>query len=218
MLNSFVSNIKSFLKVWLFPRAAINHLLAKQTSLTRVRLVISLALTYFLQLAILLVITNHIPESSDLFSWTGLQVFLAFFFILTVEIGVILSILSMVFFILTRLLGGVGTLSETKSVVFGSSVISIPIGVLIVFFLRFGKSTLMALENGDKITFYFGLQSIAVLLMLFLLIYSTIVLVKTLSEVHKISIWQSLPVVIFGVLASSVFAVMLFNLSLWRPA
>lgn len=214
MLSSFITEMRSLLMIWCLPNAAIKRLLAKQSLSTLLQFVMTLSLIYFFQLTLLALI-GYVKSSERLeFSMiiTFAVAILGVSAIVAIGIDVILNLTTLAFCLLTNLVGGKGTLMETKCVLYGSTVISVPIGFLFLLALLCSKISVLAIREGlSPPAICRQLQFFLICSVLGLLMYTFVTIVKFISKIHKISFWRALPIVFLGLMASSASAIMLYH-------
>ncbi|MCE5318615.1 MAG: YIP1 family protein [Parachlamydia sp.] len=196
-------NPGALLALWLWPRATAYQLLEKKKRYTHLNILITLAFVYFGQGLAFLWIGNLLPDSSRL----SLAAPFWFFVFLVAGIVVILNLGALVFYYLIKSFGGQGSFAQTKTIVYWSSLCTIPVGLFFLSFIWSGLMGAQAAEKGIK-EFLFTdiLQLVSVLGMFAFSIYGMIVLTKMLSEIHQIRAGKAFAAVAGGIFATCFLA------------
>lgn len=207
---------KSFFSIWICPRLAIHCLIKNENNLTRLKITLSLAFIYLIQYISYLWISNLLPILIKVFSkmrfFEPIALLIGFIF----AISVILNLSSIIFFYLTKLIGGKGTFLNTKSVIYWSSLSTIPVGLSFLLFIWSGEANMNAVENGlDRPITTAFLQCFAVLGFIIFIIYGIAILTKMLSEIHNIPSERALASVIAGIISTLVLGPLIFRAAIF---
>lgn len=173
-------------------------LLIKKTPYTHLKILVALASIYFLQALAFLWIGNLLPDSSRLSLATPFW----FYVLLVAGITVFLNLGSLIFYYLVKSFGARGSFAQTKTVVYWSSLCTIPVGLFFLSFIWCGLMGAQAAEKGvTEFLFTDILQLVSVLGMVAFGIYGMLILTKMLSEIHQISAGKAFAAVTGGTFA-----------------
>ncbi len=192
--------MKTLLSVWRKPRRAVHYLDAAPRVYFCVLAI--LAISYFLQISAFML---SLPEITfaPLMTLRGLE--LIGWSFLTVLVGIFTAIQAgaLAIWICAKVVGGQGTLPQTRNALAWSLLWTIPLGVfllLIYFTIRLPQQGVIAVLV--RIISYTGTLAI--------LIYLPFVFVATVSEAQRFSSWRALASVVFGSLLFAAAASFLF--------
>lgn len=203
MEQTLTNNSKLILSIWHQPRKAIHLLLENEKPFFHFKIIFFLTFIFSMQFLAFLWVGNLWSIVTELNNKTNYITLLSFIFIIIGSIIVTLNLTTLILHFFVQTIGGIGKFIHTKSVVYWSSLTTIPIGLVFVIFIWSGEANIKAVKQGyDYPLFTACLQCLAALAFLILILYTLIILSKMLSEIHKISGGRAFVTVLFSVIST----------------
>jgi hypothetical protein len=188
----------SIFSIWFRPREGMRYL---QTT-SHFLLIFGLALIYFIQISIF-VLSLEKSTIAPLFSSTGLKLTILVFLGLGASTFTVIQAFTMTIWSVARRFKGQGTIQQTRAAIIGVLAWFMLIGFfwLIVYFINRQPDVLLILLI-IKIASYLGALTA--------LLCGSIILVKTVSEIHNFGFWLSLLSIFFSIVILYGVALTLF--------
>lgn len=178
------------LSKWYKPREIVRYL--NQSSSSHFRLMAGLTVIYFIQISTFILSLEKMTIS-PLFSRNGLNLIVWFFLSVAAGLFVFIYTSTLALWWGAKCLNGTGTLPQTRAAVIWTLVCSIPIGFfLLLLYFVFRHQHLVQLGQIIKIVSFLGIFAT--------LIYGLIVLIKTVSETHSLSLWRAFFSILLGLI------------------
>lgn len=202
--NIFIENNRgeilesiSLVSNWRNPRQIVHYL--QHTPLLQFRLMAGLTFTYFVQASIFILSLEKITFA-PLMSLDGIK--LIFWFLLSVGFTsfVVIYASTFVIWVCAKCFNGKGTLPQTRAAIIWTLVSLIPVGfLLLLIYFTFTHPHLGRLSFVMRMACYLGILAT--------LIYGFIVMIKTVSETHRLGLWNSFFAAMMGV---AMFSLLLY--------
>lgn len=191
--------MKPLLSVWVRPKATIRFLHEQHKWFSYLQVVLGLSSFYFLLSGVLSGVMQLFPSLSELFSSEGLKYQLQVFVVLIYGILLLIAISSVVFHFFARLFGGRAPLFQTITTLLWTGVTTLPLSICFIITIWSGHKLHVGKLAGEKIFIFDCMMVIFAICFCFFFVYSLILLMKMLSETHKISQWRATGVVLCGI-------------------
>lgn len=207
--------MRTFFSLWFKPRAAIAAHVENPTRFSHALIVIGLAFSSFLQLMLLLWVYRYLPSIQKLFTLKGFQFLFLIFVLFSAIIFTFLKLASLVLYFLARSFGGVATLAQTATAIHWTSLTTLPIGFLFLFFLWNAKAHVRALEAQANTPIFSVILALTAAFGMFLMcIYTFIILTKAIAVTHRINTWRAFATTAVGTIAALLMMILLMIIAL----
>jgi hypothetical protein len=188
------SKPQSFLSTWYKPREMVRYLLSHRPHAFYTFATIGLILIYFVQFALFCLSIETMPAQAFL-NIKGLIAAGWVLLLITIVVFTVVNVFIVAFWKIARNIRGTGSILETAVAFLWTLISFLP---LVFFYLishyAFDQALLGKSAVFLKIASYVGFLAT--------LIYGFIVLLKTLSEVHRFNLWRSFFSILLGTLVS----------------
>ncbi len=187
----------SLVSIWYKPREIIRYL--QQSPISHHWLMLMLCSVYFLQLGTFILSLDKITVA-PLLSLDGLKLILLFFALVALRSFVIIYTATFAIWAAAKCFHGRGTLPQTRGAVIWTLISTIPVGFfLLLINFTFNMTDMSSLPLIVRIVSYAGIFSN--------LIYGFIVMLKTVAETQRFSLWRAFFTTVLGLV---LFSVVLF--------
>ncbi len=205
MIFSLKRIFTPYLTIWYKPQATAVQFAQQKNKIYNFLFISLLAFGFLLDLLFFHFVIDLWPD--NLFSLVGLKWIAVFTFLFGAIIYTLMTSIALFTWMMAKSLGGIGNISQTRSVLLLSLIVLLPLGLCFCLLVS-------ALQNDPTSI----VSALLMFVCIILLVYALVIFLKTLSGVHHFNFFRSLISLFAGIITGSLLVLFLYKTitPIWR--